>query len=1055
MQLLSLIGNLGFVNRNQLDMIWSTCTGYPTKFASSILSNWASFGGLIKVSVNSKETKNALNRTVYSLTNNGKQFLIDNGIWTEDYKTDKPISLNNHNEQTIEVIVQGLYAAMFKYRTYEGDLCDSLETHRRCQHGTYKAPLDNNYSELTDGAVSLHGKGIRRTVPRLPMAKGTVTGHSTDQQQDTGRHTGVPKWYTVSPNTVSPVADTVAGNSKEMQPSFWTIRNGEDAIACPANWLQTQDQLISSGKNQAMVTTNLMTALRLGIVYPIAVKDRTTSPTPNHTHADSSITIPNSYLTEINRNQLPLPYLGYASISNSLIPTLVSFAITSPNWWTKLLSNTQISATNHLTNRVNLMGNAWNGGAPLNDNRSFFASHDPFAITGDPVRQLDRNKFTSTHQGQDDSQLVESPIIPLVQSYLENQIWPTVSLAVCLILSTHLTSLIDFPRLLIRLYCDLITYNNDHLMIKRVTRTPWSLLTINYHLLQGRTDDESLKTKIGDGHSSKDPAKGSALLASNQETEWQPSAELVQALRVGMTRIRKAQAGKTKVPTNAALRNPVTFNHHFLSGKDAQLERSLSLISNPNFHLDDYNFASFNHQFGNQYGQDNELPFVADAMISFTHHGRKQKLFVELDNRTETNATQVQKILNYTWFALTHPDIDIEMLIVTTDGALRSRRLNHYTNVNRRLCNLAAKASETVVNAQGHRVLLTDLYRQATNLKVTLTGVSEAHVDIAQFLLGSNYLPVYRDEIKRFTKEVNNHSDWNATFTPSSKLKAVMSSQDLNRGTSINSLSHAPLRPHCKGILRYVDPSISITDQNWGWITFKHKWANASYRQPVLFGQEHELDTIFSIAELCQQAKQAHRKLDESMNNYPIVFYPTRERILSSLSLPSFKGLLDWGPDYNFAQPLYIQPQWSMMDNPQLMAEMRWLTIQYAQSIFNYYDYGYVNLTAKRHHEEYDDRFLSYSPARTYQALHTLTKKLNATAFNNQLRLSEVPTDIAKLLFSRWPKGCFSIPQLLDLPYWNSEIESAQNRAKLTNQFTDFLVSPNAVTITSRIHPQI
>lgn len=48
LQLLKLIGDLGFVNINQIDMLWSICCHYPTSLTRSILREWCSFGGLVK-----------------------------------------------------------------------------------------------------------------------------------------------------------------------------------------------------------------------------------------------------------------------------------------------------------------------------------------------------------------------------------------------------------------------------------------------------------------------------------------------------------------------------------------------------------------------------------------------------------------------------------------------------------------------------------------------------------------------------------------------------------------------------------------------------------------------------------------------------------------------------------------------------------------------------------------------------------------------------------------------------------------------------------------------
>lgn len=57
-------------------------------------------------------------------------------------------------------------------------------------------------------------------------------------------------------------------------------------------------------------------------------------------------------------------------------------------------------------------------------------------------------------------------------------------------------------------------------------------------------------------------------------------------------------------------------------------------------------------------------------MISFGRNGRRQEVFVELDYRTESNKTQIQKILNYINYALQNPQRDILLSMSVTDGAL-------------------------------------------------------------------------------------------------------------------------------------------------------------------------------------------------------------------------------------------------------------------------------------------------------------------------------------------------------------------------------------------------
>ena len=118
LKLLKLVGDLGFVNLNQLDMLWSVISHYPTRFTRSILREWCSHDGLLKKVDKSKDKRpSKLSRTVYHLTNKAKHFLTNQHIWPNSAVNAPNVGLNSHNEQAIEVIVQGIYAAAFKYQT--------------------------------------------------------------------------------------------------------------------------------------------------------------------------------------------------------------------------------------------------------------------------------------------------------------------------------------------------------------------------------------------------------------------------------------------------------------------------------------------------------------------------------------------------------------------------------------------------------------------------------------------------------------------------------------------------------------------------------------------------------------------------------------------------------------------------------------------------------------------------------------------------------------------------------------------------------------------------
>ena len=246
------------------------------------------------------------------------------------------------------------------------------------------------------------------------------------------------------------------------------------------------------------------------------------------------------------------------------------------------------------------------------------------------------------------------------------------------------------------------------------------------------------------------------------------------------------------------------------------LTRDLSLINNPAFCLDDFDFSPFNRQFKNEFAEKNELPFVADMMISFNRHHQRHELFVELDNRTESNDRQANKILNYLQYAIKHPKKDIEVIFAVTDGSLSSNRAKNFANVGRKLGNLANRIMQTFVVQNGQQVYLADLYQQASNLQVRLCGVSEAYIDVAEYLLGSNYFPDYLISLNQLIKTMNNQTDWKASFHPNQMFKGLLENPPLL--TQVEGMNHnTSYRNHeSKGLKRYLPESVINQQGVWG-----------------------------------------------------------------------------------------------------------------------------------------------------------------------------------------------------------------------------------------------
>lgn len=84
------------------------------------------------------------------------------------------------------------------------------------------------------------------------------------------------------------------------------------------------------------------------------------------------------------------------------------------------------------------------------------------------------------------------------------------------------------------------------------------------------------------------------------------------------------------------------------------------LLANPSFDLSKLDLRSFNKQVANS----ETYSFVPDQMMSFYKEKQRKEIFIELDNRTESNFVQIQKIIQYIIYAKQHPNIQIRVVLV-------------------------------------------------------------------------------------------------------------------------------------------------------------------------------------------------------------------------------------------------------------------------------------------------------------------------------------------------------------------------------------------------------
>lgn len=655
---------------------------------------------------------------------------------------------------------------------------------------------------------------------------------------------------------------------------------------------------------------------------------------------------------------------------------------------------------------------------------------------------------------------------------------------------------------------------------------------------------------------------------------------------------KNGTSGRHSSPVKPSV-SPRSLNRFTLFG-----QRPTDLISNPAFHLEDYNLASFSHQFKVRNPQQyqathrltvnnrgefvqqaidpdasaNDFLFVADEMISFQRAGRPHELFVEVDNRTEGNATQIQKVLNYIWYALEHPEKDIMMVLAIADGSVPTKQVPQYGNIGRKLGNLATRLFRAYVPNQYHdhqhaqhngdaehgaadqeaMVYLTDLYQQATNLSVRLTGVGEAHLDVAEFLLGSDYFLDYVSSVSRLVAEYNQRAnDWQARFEPSAQYRSYVSQLATRYGLKchpsgthlVNQQTHrnAPLKDHDhssdgwpkntltaptlkntpgdapNGTLQGTNQT-TIGDEKchpdgtqppslvhdpfarWGTLVLTRQQSDHQRTQPILFGHEHSLDTLWHQYQLSTAPPALGLPTIP-----PITIYPHRERSVTAISLPEYRTMFNYPTTHALQTPLLIQPYWGLTPNLQLQQELRWLIYQYQRDIIKYFQTGelsapssgamtlpfnYLPCLGSLFGDEnglinsfagisqpfnyggwfsdeviagdgiYSDTLntlplpTNFEPMRSWRELHELVQVLSSAAFINQLRLDEVPLRLFQKLLRRWPKTAFSQPTIQPLSHWLSP--NVVNHMDQLQQSSRLRVTyPSNLLPDSRLRPQL
>ena len=383
--------------------------------------------------------------------------------------------------------------------------------------------------------------------------------------------------------------------------------------------------------------------------------------------------------------------------------------------------------------------------------------------------------------------------------------------------------------------------------------------------------------------------------------------------------------------------------------------------------------------------------FVADEDVSFVGNDKKRhEFFLELDNRTETNSSNVDKIINYINYARNNPESQILMEIAYADGAVPTKKIPTFSFIPRKISNLTDKFMRTaIISPRGNKYYLAALLQQTPNLSVSVSQVSEAQFDPAEFYLESNFKKEALKTIEKYVDFINHNQayDWTCSFEPSGK-------------------------------------DMSKSYRQIGAITYSHNLEFIKYTQPVLLGSEHDLDTVIEFHLRCLQS------LNSEFLSAPCVVYPTRAKI--------------WRPKL----PIFIQPTYSLSDSQQLRDDMQLIVDEYSSSIFRYFTTGGLNASDLKNNKVYEQSFLPSSSRRSYQDLRKLANELGSERFIKQLRIEEVPISVFKALLNRGPIA-FNPSLIQDRPFLKYDLYKPTEYPDVAS----WVSYPNSINPESREKP--
>ncbi len=401
------------------------------------------------------------------------------------------------------------------------------------------------------------------------------------------------------------------------------------------------------------------------------------------------------------------------------------------------------------------------------------------------------------------------------------------------------------------------------------------------------------------------------------------------------------------------------------------------LMASSNFSLDKLDLRQFSKQVPNY----KRYAFIPDQMISFERNGKRYEVMIELDNRTEGNHIQMQKIFNYLVYAHDSPNKRILMTIAITDGSLTNYRVPQYRSIYSKVNNLLVRFKACPVHYNHKTYSLANIYRRIKNLTITVSSVGEAHVDIADFICNKNCTSFSKITLQALANTLTKRFNQKVTF-------------QVNKNINTKHLDYLDIQGQTLGYMIY-DPDSTVY-------------------QSVKIGYEHSLDTYLDL-------------YDDIPKNV-IYSFPARVRKLLVPTIPNYYKNNPGQSAFSQKQGMIYQPVLEDNSNPKWLLYLLYSKLHYYNYLYKFFlagrisasdnadynDLTYIRSKAYSFLNSYIRGFntqIKYFPPKPYKRLHTIAlQSTSPREFAEHLNIQDIPVEVVRNIFHQIPIRAFSSP---------------------------------------------